>query len=152
MLNVNKNLELSDIGMGLRKVSARVSYSDFTDGGGASGTYDFAKSLPAGAFVIGTKVTVEEAFDGDTTATLAVGNTSDTNKYTDNTTVDVSSVGVVGDSAEDPLEFIAEATTVRATLTGASDFGNFTAGRAFIEVFYLSTVVELTDGHPGKNR
>jgi hypothetical protein len=149
--NVNEQLELSDIGLGLRKTAARVTYADFTDGGSTDGTYNMAKQLPAGAFVVGTKVTVETAFSGDTTAVLSVGNSSDANKYSDNTTINVASTGVVGDSPEDPLEFIATATTVKLTVTGASDFTLITAGQILVEVFYLSTVAELVDGQPGKN-
>lgn len=152
-MNVNKQLELSDVGLGLRKVSARVSYSDFTDGGGASGTYDFAKKIPAGAFVIGTKVTVEEAASGNESYyRLKVGTASGDDDYTGGSYVDVSAVGVVGKRAELPLEFISAETTARATLYGDADFGDIASGRFFVEVFYLSTAPELTDGHPGKNR
>jgi len=148
---VNKLLELSQIGLGLRKVSQRVKIGDFTDGGSTSGYVDLEKQLPAGAFVIGTKVTVEEGFSGDTTATMAVGHSSDTNRYTNNSTVNVLSAGKVGAEAEEPMEYISSAVTVRVTVTGASDFGNISAGQALVEVFYLSTEPELTDGHPGRN-
>lgn len=149
---VNKALELSQIGMGIRKVSQRVKYSDFTDGGGLEGTLTLGKQIPAGAFVIGTKVTVEEGFTGDTSAVLKLGKSSGEDEFTDGTSVNVFAAGTVGDSAEDPLEFISSDTSVYAEITSGSDWGKVTAGQALIEVFYLSTEAELTDGHPGRNQ
>jgi len=146
--NATTELEMSPVGMGISKVSQWVKYSDFTDGGSTSGTLDLTQTLPVGAFVLGTKVKVTTGFSGDTTATLAVGNTSDTNKYTDNTTVNVLAAATVGESAEDPLEFIASATTVRLTVTGAVAFSSIGAGKMLVEVFYFSTKVELGKGHP----
>ena len=133
------------IGMGIRRVFQNVKYSDFTDGGAADGTLNLTKQLPVGAFVLGVKVTVKTGFTGNTTAVMSVGNADDANKYSDNTTVNVLAAGVVGESPEDPLEFIATATTVKLTITGASDYTLITAGEADVEVFYLSTVQEILD-------
>jgi len=146
--NITTELERSPVGMGINKVSQWVEYSDFTDGGGAAGTLNMTQKLPAGAFVLGSKVKVETAFTG--TVTLAIGNSSDSNKYSDNTTVAIGTAATVGESPEDPLEFIASATTVKLTATHTSDWGSVVAGKMYVEVFYLSTVVELDKGHPTK--
>jgi len=149
--NVNFELEQSGVGMGINKVSQWIDHTDFTDGGGQYGTLTMTQQLPAGAFVIGTKVTVEEAFDGGTN-NLKVGKSSGEDEFCDGANLDVGSVGIVGDSAEDPLEFLADAASVYLRIDEGSDWGDITAGRIFVEVFYLSTVTELNKGYPNKHR
>jgi hypothetical protein len=149
--NTNSQLEMSDVGLGLRKVSQIVNFDDLTDGGGADGTLNLNKQIPAGSFVIGSKVTVKDGFAGDTTAVLQVGTAGDANEYSGNTTHNIlaavrnsvraafigSDAGVVAESAD---------IDVKITITGNADFGAITAGRMLVEVFYFSTNVELTDG------
>lgn len=148
--NVNYNLESSPVGLGLRKIDQVIKIADFTDGGGTSGTLTLTPKLPIGAAVLFTKVTVKEAFVGDTSAALKLGKTSGEDEFTDGTSVSLFATGVVGDSAEDPLEFLAAETTVYAQLTSGSDFGAITAGKALVEIFYLSTEVELTNPYADK--
>lgn len=149
--NTNSQLEMSDVGMGLRKVSQIVNFGDLDDGGGADGTLNLNKQIPAGSFVIGSKVTVKDGFAGDTTAVLSVGTAGDANEYSGNGTHNIfdavrnsvrsafisSDSGMVAESAD---------IDVKLTITGGSDFGDITAGRMLVEVFYLSTNVELLDG------
>jgi len=149
--NVVEQLELSGVGMGLRKVAQIVSHSDFTDNGDTTGDLTLENQLPVGAFVIGTKVKVLEAFSGgsNTTATMTVGKTAGEDEFTDGTSVNVAAVGVVGDSAEDPLEFIASATDVICRVTVDNDFTTVAAGKLMVEVFYLSTKYEYNNpGYP----
>ena len=149
--NTNAQLEMSDTGMGIRKVSQIVNFGDLTDGAGTDGTLNLNKKIPAGSFVIGSKVTVKTGFAGDTTAVLSVGTAGDANEYSGNTTHNIlaavrnsvksafitADAGLVAESAD---------ISVLLTVTGGSDFGLITAGKMLVEVFYLSTNVELTDG------
>jgi hypothetical protein len=108
------------------------------------------KAIPVGAFVIGSKVTIVTGFTGDTTAVLTIGKTAGEDEFTDGTNVNVLAAGIVGDSVEDPMEFIASATDVVCQITGASDFGLITAGKMLVEVFYMSTNPELVEDYPNK--
>ena len=147
---VNLDLERGPVGLGLRKVGQWVEVANFTDGGGAAGTLNLSKQVPAGSFVIGSKVKVTEGFSGDTTAVLDVGHSGDDDAFS-LTTHNVLSVASnlveaadVG-SGDAGLLPIASDTTVLLTLTGASDFGLITAGKMFVEVFYFSTNPEVID-------
>jgi hypothetical protein len=135
-------LENSPAGMSPRKISQDISYSDFTDSGGTTGTLTMTKQLPEGAFVIGTKVDVRTGFTGDTSCTLTAGKSSGEDEFTDGTSINIYTADVLGDSAEDPLEFLAADTSVYLVATGASDWGLVTAGEMTVEIFYLSTVPE----------
>jgi hypothetical protein len=149
--NVTEQMELNDTGMGIRKVSQIVNFGDITDDGGADGTLNLNKQIPAGSFVIGSKVTVKDGFVGDTTAVLSVGTSGDANEYSGNTTHNILAAGrnsvrsafIGSDSG-----FVAESADIDVliTVTGNADFTAITAGKMLVEVFYLSTNVELTDG------
>jgi hypothetical protein len=153
--NINAQLELSDVGIGLRKVSQIVKVADFTDGDGTSGTLNLNKKIPAGSFVIGSKVTVETGFSGDTTCVLDIGNSDDADAYSYTTHnifasannlvegADSSTGGTTGEG----LKAVPTATTVLLTATSGSDWGLVTAGKMLVEVLYISTNVELIDGH-----
>jgi len=151
MSKANFELEQSVIGMGIRKVAQVVNYDDLTDGLGTDGDITLTKQIPAGAFVIGTKVTVVTGFTGDDTAVMTVGKSAGADEYTDGTSVSVLAAGKVGDSAEDPNEYNAAAQSVYCRITGNADFTSITAGKLYVEVFYLSTEPELEDNVPNKN-
>jgi hypothetical protein len=150
---VNLDLERSPVGLGLRKVGQWVTYDEFTDGGGASGTKTLAKQIPAGSFVLGSKVKVTEGFSGDTTAVMDIGDGSDADLFSLTThnvlsaasnLVEGAAAGTASDSYSGIVP-IASDTTITLTVTGASDFGLITAGKMFVEVFYLSTNPEVID-------
>lgn len=149
---VNLDLERSPVGIGIRKVGQWVKLADFTDGAGTSGYVDLSKQIPAGSLVLCSKVTVTEAFVGDTTAVMDIGNSADTDDYsfTDHNVFVVASNLIESanadssDTAAGPIP-VATATTVRVTVTGGSDFGAITAGKAYVEVVYLSTNPEVID-------
>jgi hypothetical protein len=137
--------------MGFRKVGQWVDYSDFTDGGGAAGTLNLSKQIPAGSFVIGSKVRVTTGFTGDTTAVMDVGISGDADRFsltTHNILAAASNLLENADPAASGaagLDLVTSDTTVVLTVTGASDFGLITAGRLYVEVFYLSTNPEVID-------
>jgi len=148
---VQLDLERSPVGVGIRKIGQWVEFGDFTDGAGAAGTLNLSKQLPAGAIVLASKVTTTEGFAGDTSAAMIIGLTADTDRYS-LADVDVFSVAanqLTGiDSAEGGVAapaLITTDTTVLVTITAGSDWGLVTAGKAFVEVIYLSTNPEVID-------
>jgi hypothetical protein len=149
--NINTQLELGPVGLGLRKIAQTIKVADFTDGGSTAGTLTLTPTLPAGAFFVGCKASVKTGFTGDTSAVLKVGKTSGEDEFCDGGTLNVYAAGDVGEEGEAPLEFLNSATTVYLQLTSASDFTLVTAGQMQLELFYLSTEVELTAGYPNKN-
>lgn len=149
--NIAETLERGLVGLGLRKIAKIVNASDFTDNEDTTGDLTMNVTLPAGAFVIGTKVTVQKAFDDDSdTANMTVGKSAGADEFSDGTSIDISTAGAKGDSAEDPLEFLAAETSVYLRITGNADFTSIYNGdgRMLVEIFYLSTVLELTAGYP----
>ncbi len=148
--NVNLELERSPVGLGIRKVDQRVKYSDFTDSTGTTGTLTLKNSIPAGAFVLGTKVTVETGFTGNTSCTLKVGKSSGEDEYTNGSTVNIYTAADVGAEAEDFGAFNASAQSVYLVATAGTDWSLVTAGQLYIEIFYLSTEPEITDKYTNK--
>jgi len=144
--NINSQLERSPVGMGIRKIAEIVNISDFTDGEGTSGHVDLDQKIPAGAFVIGSKVNVTEAFTGDTAAKLEIGISTDPDAFADG--IDVFTTGVKGEgNYEQAQQYRADETTVRLTVTGNSDFTDIAAGRLRVDIYYLSTEVELSNDY-----
>lgn len=157
---LNVQLERSPVGLGLRKVAQWVSYDDFTDGESTAGTLNLTPKIPAGSFVLGSKVTVTVGFTGgsNTTAVLDIGNSGDTDQYS-YTTHDIYTAGknkVEGcDSAAagntgTGIAIVDSATTVLLTATVSADWTTISAGTALVEVFYFSTNVELNESYPMK--
>jgi len=109
----------------LECISKECAITGFTDGGGTSGYIDFAaNSLPAGAIPLGWKAVVTEGFDGNSSATISVGVSGDTDRFSADTAQSVAAAGVVGSSAlaADACDGIGAAQTPRVTVTTASDF------------------------------
>jgi hypothetical protein len=141
--NINYFLESSPVGLGLRRISQTVKYSDFTDGGSTAGTLTLTDQLPEGAIVVASRATIKTGFTGDTSAVLKLGKTSGEDEFTNGSTLNLYAADVVGIKAETAMEYLNAATTVYAQLTSATDFTLVTAGEAVIDIYYLSTVAEL---------
>ncbi len=151
--NQSEQMEMGKVGMAFRKAAQVVKFSDLVDGGSAAATLNLVKQIPAGSFVIGSKVTVSEAFIGDVSCTLAIGTAGDSNEYSGNTTHNLFTkarnlvaAAFIGSDAG----MVAEGSDIDVLLTATcdSDWGDVSAGKMLVEVFYLSTNVELTDGSP----
>jgi hypothetical protein len=151
--NVNFELEASDVGMGIRKVSQVITYDDFTDAG-STGTLTMTDTIPAGSFVIGSKVTVKTAFTGTsvTTCTLAIGDSGDANCYSCNTTHSIFTATTAAAqrvtaafiASDAGLNAEAAANSILLVATDSTgDWSIITAGEMTVEVFYLSTNLEL---------
>lgn len=156
--NVNLELERSGVNMSIRKVAQWVEYSDFTDGGGTDGTLNLTNKIPAGSFVLGSKVKVTEGFTGDTTCVLDIGNSGDPDAYS-YTTHNIFAAadnlvegadGATGGNQGTGLVPVSSETTVLLTATGGSDWTDVTAGKMFVEIFYLSTNLEVVTHYPNR--
>ena len=149
---VSLDLERAPVGLGLRKVGQWVGYADFTDGASTAGTLALSKTIPAGSLVIGSKATVVEGFTGDTSAVLDVGDGSDADKFS-LATLNVFAVAnnlIIGtdeaaSGAGGGLAAVTSDATVTLTVTAGSDWGDVTAGKMYVEVFYFSTNPEIID-------
>lgn len=155
--NVNLELERSPVGMGIRKIDQIVLYSDFTDGGSTAGTLTMKNQIPAGSFVIGSKVKVVTGFTGDTTCVMDVGNSGDDDAYSFTThniytaaTNLLENADASGGGTYTGFVPVTTATSVILTATSGSDWGLVTAGRMYVEVFYLSTNAEVTEKYANK--
>lgn len=123
----------------VRKISATVARSAFTDGGGTSGTYDLTTQIPAGATVIRSAVTAITGFTGNTSATMTIGDGSDVDRY-NTSTINVFATAANGADAGEPsgVKYHTAAATVRLTITGGSDFTAISAGSVTVEIYYLT--------------
>lgn len=149
---VNVELERSQVGMGIRKISQDIAYGDFTDANG-TGTLTMTDTIPAGSFVLGSKVKVTTGF-GDagvsiTTCTLSIGDAGNADGYSGNTTHDIFTVAdnlVLASFINSDCGIVAEGSANEILLVGTDsggDWSEVSAGEMAVEVFYFSTNLEL---------
>lgn len=124
----------------LVKLEETVAYTDFTDGGGASGTYDITVgTIPAGATFLTSAVTAVTGFAGDTSAVLIIGDGTDTDRYNTGTpSVFATAANGVSVGAASGTAYHDSAATVTLTVTSASDFTSVSAGSVTVELYYLT--------------
>ena len=152
--NVVEQLELNYVGVGIRKISQLVKYSDFTDDGSDTiGDLIMNTTIPAGSFILGCKATVKTGFTGDTTATMKIGTSKDAGDITGNSTLNVLAaarnlVAASFISSDAGLIAVSSAQTIYVGVTGGADFTSISAGLMLVEVYYFSTNVELKSDHP----
>jgi len=122
-------------------IEQTVAYTDFTDGGAAAGTLTMTDSVPAGAILLGSKVTVEAGFAGDTSAVLTIGDGSDVDRYMTGTP-SVFSTDADGIQTNQPSgsKLIDTANQPVLTVTSASDFTSVSAGSMTVRIYYIRTV------------
>src|SRR6267143_402553 len=81
----------------IRSIKVSLTPADFTDGGAAAGTYDFAnKKLPAGAIALGVKIGAAAAWGGDTTAVVIVGTSGDDDAFCETAVSILAAAAVAG--------------------------------------------------------
>jgi hypothetical protein len=114
--------------------------ASFTDNTNTTGYKDFARQLPKNSLVIGWKAVVSTGFTGDTSATVIVGISGDTDAFSSVTTNSCYAAGTVGcgAGAASTNQFCAAATTPRVTVTGNADFTSITAGSMKITLYYVT--------------
>jgi len=117
-------------------IEERVALSQFTDGGSTAGTYQLKQPIPIGAKVLHTLVTDVEAFAGDTSAVLTVGDGTDADRYNTGTPSVFAAANMVGMGAVSGTAEHAAAADVTLTVTSASDFGSVTGGALTIRIVY----------------
>jgi len=137
------DLLLPDAGSGnsvgvVGKLEQQFDHADFADGGGAAGTIQFTGSVPKGAVVLGTKVTVEEGFAGDDSAALTIGDGSDADRY-NTSTIDVFSTAADGVQSGVPsgTKLLTAANSPTLTVTTGADWGSVTAGKVTVAIYYV---------------
>jgi hypothetical protein len=119
-------------------ISQRVAYTDFTDGGGTSGTKDLNGIIPAGAWFERSLVSRLTGFAGDTSATLIIGVTGgDTDRYSTGTpSVFTTATQGVDMGAPSGTVWHTAAATPTLLITSGSDWGLVTAGALTVKLFY----------------
>lgn len=122
------------------KIQETVAYSDFTDGGAASGTYAITKgTIPAGATVLAAAVTAITGFTGDTSAVITIGDGTDVDRYNTGTpSVFATAANGIAVGAPSGTLYHATAATVTLTVTSASDFTSVSAGSVTVEITYIT--------------
>lgn len=133
------NLETGGAGV-LRKFTQTVTYDQFIDGGGASGTFTLtAGSIPVGATVLYSAVTNVVGFAGNVSAVMTIGDGTDVDRY-NTSTINVFTTAANGISAGAPsgVAYHSAAKDVVLTITASSDWGSVTAGSVTVSLYYLS--------------
>ena len=125
---------------GVFKFSQTVTYDQFTDGGGTSGTFVItAGTIPVGATFLYSAVTAVTGFAGDTSATLIIGDGTDADRYNTGTpSVFATAANGVAMGAPSGVQYHAAAGTITLTVTSAADFTSVSAGSVTVEFYYLT--------------
>jgi len=114
-----------------------VTYDQFTDGGGTSGTLDCGINIPAGADFLKTCVTAITGFTGDSSATIKVGDGSTADRYNTGTpSVFTTAAAGVDMGVPSGTKWHTAATNVTITITSGTDWGQVTAGKLTLTVWY----------------
>lgn len=117
--------------------SAALPYSGFTDGGGTSGSKDTGIDIPAGATVVGWESNVTQAFAGDTTGTIEIGDAGDPDRFNGSTDPSVYTTGLKTSEPPAGNGHCPAAVDVLAKITGSADWTSVNAGSLVLTVFYL---------------
>lgn len=136
--NVRLNSSTVDLG-NLQVITFDAAFGDFTDGGGAAGTYDLSDQIPAGAYVIAVGLQAVVGFAGDVSAVATFGDGTDADRYNTGTP-SVFATAANGVSVGDPsgTRYHNAAATVTITVTSATDWGSVTAGQLTGKIWYIS--------------
>jgi len=135
------------VGLGIDKVAQWVDYSDFTDST-ENGRLTLSQTIPAGSYLIGSQIKVEEALAGGDTSTMDIGTAAGGAQILAG--ADISSVATVGGPAVTVFQYISSEQTVHVEINEGTDWDNITAGKFLVTVYYLTTHLELAKGYPNK--
>lgn len=131
-----KNDSLDNDWSGWQAIAETVNRSDFTDGGGAAGTYTMKQTIPAGAIVWKTIIQDVTGFAGDTSAALIVGDGTDTDRYMTSTLNVFSDVAAIDGGAISGTAIHTTAKTPVLTVTSNADFTNVSAGKLTVKIIF----------------
>jgi hypothetical protein len=122
---------------GVGVLAETVALADFTDGGGAAGTYNLKTQIPQGAWVQQVILQDVTGFAGDTSAVITVGDGSDVDRYNTGTPSVFTTANAIDLGVPSGTKIHTAAATVTLTVTSGSDWGAVTAGQLTIKIFYL---------------
>jgi hypothetical protein len=121
-------------------INESVLFSEFTDGGGAAGTYVMKSKIPVNARVLGCVIIPEIGFTGDTSAAITVGDGSDVDRYNTGTpsvyTTATERTTIAAGLVSGVQLHVAEIFPT-ITITSGSDWGLVTAGRVYVEIHFI---------------
>ena len=139
-MNVFANDNYTALSNPIHQIQQTVAYSDFTDGGSTAGTLNLTPTIPAGAIPLAWKAVVSTGFSGDTSATLLVGVSGDTDRFSASDGQNIFAAGTFTESSIGEAvsgDGGGSAQTVLLTLTSGSDFGSVSAGSMVLTIFYI---------------
>lgn len=122
---------------GVQCIAETVALADFTDGGGAAGTYQLSQAIPQGALVLNALVVDVTGFTGDTSAVLTIGDGSDADRYNTGTPSVFATANMVAMGAPSGTTIHTAAANVTLTVTSAADFTSVSAGQLTVKIWYL---------------
>jgi hypothetical protein len=117
-------------------ISQRVAYTDFTDGGGATGTKNLNGSIPVGAYFINTLVTDLDDFVGSAVVTFTIGDGTDVDRYNTGTPDAAADGDILDVGVPSGTLLHTAAKTPKITITDDSAFADITAGAMTVTLFY----------------
>lgn len=112
-----------------------ILFSQFTDGGGTSGTYTCQFTLPADFFISQIAVVNVTGFTGDTSAALTVGDGSDVDRLNTGTPSVFTTIAGLDMGIPSGVRSIVTAFRPVLTVTSNADFTSVTAGQLDIKVY-----------------
>ena len=118
-------------------IEEEVSFSQFTDGGSAVGTYVMKSPIPIGGHVLATTYTNIIGFTGNSSAAMTVGDGTDADRYNTGTPSVYTTAGAVEAGVPSGVKGHAAAIYPTLTVTGGSDFTAITAGAVKVTIFFV---------------
>lgn len=112
-----------------------IAVGDFTDGGGAAGTYTCKFTLPADFYIERIAIVNVTGFAGDTSAVATVGDGSDVDRLNTGTLNVFADAAAIDGGLVSGTKIVGTAFKPVITVTSGSDFGAVSAGQLDIKVF-----------------
>lgn len=126
----------------VRSATQSINVSEFTDDLGTSGHLDLTTQIPAGSVVLGWKMISSAGWTGDTNANVTLGTAGTATAYSANTGGDIFGATTVLSAPAAATANVDAVTTVRMTVTGATDFTAIktaAAGAGNVTYYWLQT-------------
>lgn len=134
VLNSNSSDFLKDAeGVMIARVPAELS--DFTDGGGTSGSYASGVVIPKGAIVLNSLIDIK-AETGAATLTCEIGDGSDADRFNASSDPSLDTVGLVSGGAPQGTALCTSDASITLTVTEGSDFGDVTELNFIVYIYY----------------
>ena len=124
-------------------VCQHLELADFTDGGSAAGTKVLNAVIPAGAVFVRYTLTNLTDFVGSSTVEFDLGDGSDAERYNSTTAPSLAATAVQVDpgAASGATIHTTAVSTLTATITDDSDFGDLTSGSVTVTFFYYGGTI-----------